>query len=165
MTAAQPRVLILSTAASQTGFMSFGLLLDTIAMDKNEVIIRRWFSEVWNDGDASVIDELMHPDTVAEGLLPDRKHEGREEFKKFHKSMSSAFSDFQITVDKVVSAGENVKGSWHGTVVHSGVFQGRAATGKRVQIRGTYEVTILEGKLVNGKNRWNYEEVLQQIDA
>ena len=56
-------------------------------------------------------------------------------------------------------------GSWHGTVVHSGTFQGRAATGKRLEMRGTFEVTIVEGKIVNGGNRWNYDELLPQIDA
>ncbi|MBV8214563.1 MAG: ester cyclase [Verrucomicrobia bacterium] len=145
--------------------MFSGFLLDTVTVDKNEMLIKRWFSEVWNHGDASVIDELMAPSVVADGLLPGQRHEGREEFKKFHKMMCSAFSDFNLTVDEVVSHGANVKGGWHGTVVHTGVFEGREPTGKRIQIRGTCEVTILEGKLVDGKNEWNYDEVLQQIDA
>src|SRR5262249_52693226 len=121
--------------------------------------------EVWNEGKASAIDELMHNGAVAEGLLPDQRHEGTEEFKKFHELMCSAFSDFNITVDEVISAGDRVTGSWHGTVIHTGTFAGRPATGKRLQIRGTYEVTIVEGKLVNGKNEWNYDDVLKQIDA
>jgi predicted ester cyclase len=145
--------------------MSFGHLLNRIVMDKNEALIKRWFSEVWNEGKVSAIDELMHTGCVAEGLLPDQKYEGIAEFKKFHNLMCSAFSDFNITVDEVISTGDHVRGSWHGTVMHTGEFQGRAATGKQLQIRGTYEVTIVEGKLVNGKNDWNYEDVLKQIDA
>jgi predicted ester cyclase len=142
-----------------------GHLLETIVMDKNETIIRRWFSEVWNKGDVSTIDDLLEPSAVVDGLLPDRKHKGREEFKEFHKSLYSTFSDFDVTVDEVVSSGNHATGSWHGTVVHSGTFQGRAATGKRLEMRGTFEVTIVEGKIVNGSNRWNYDELLPQIDA
>ena len=60
-------------------------------MDKNETIIRRWFSEVWNKGDVSTIDDLLEPSAVVDGLLPDHKHEGREGFKEFHKLLYSAF--------------------------------------------------------------------------
>jgi SnoaL-like polyketide cyclase len=65
-------------------------------MDQNEAIVRRWFSEVWNKGDASAIDELLAPGSVVDGLIPGQKHEGREEFKEFHKLMFSAFSDFDL---------------------------------------------------------------------
>jgi hypothetical protein len=54
-------------------------------MDENETIMRRWFSEVWNKGDVSTIDDLLEPSAVVGGLLPDQKHEGREKFKEFHK--------------------------------------------------------------------------------
>jgi predicted ester cyclase len=77
----------------------------------------------------------------------------------------STFSDFDLTVDEVVSSGNHVTGSWHATVVHSGTFQGRAATGKRLEMRGTFEATIVDGKIINGSNRWNYEDLLPQIDA
>ena len=149
----------------EKGFISQGHLLHTIVMDKNETIIRRWFSEVWNKGDVSTIDDLLEPSAVVDGLLPDQKHEGREEFKEFHKLLYSTFSDFDLTVDEVVSSGNHVTGSWHGTVVHSGTFQDRTATGKRLEMRGTFEVTIVAGKIVNGSNRWNYDELLPHIDA
>jgi len=77
----------------------------------------------------------------------------------------AAFSDFDFSVDQVVSSGDHVTGSWHGTVVHSGTFQGRAATGKRLELRGTFEATIVQGRIVNGSNRWNHDELLPQIDA
>jgi steroid delta-isomerase-like uncharacterized protein len=134
-------------------------------MDQNEAIIRRWFSEVWNKGDASAIDELLAPGSVVDGLIPGQKHEGREEFKEFHKLMFSAFSDFDLTLDELVSSGDHVTGSWHGTVVHSGTFQGRPATGRRLEIRGTFEVTIVDGKIKNGSNQWNYDGLLPQMDA
>ena len=109
-------------------------------MDKNEEIMRRWFSEVWNQGDVSTIDELLDPNAIEPtALLPDQTHNGREKFKEFHRLLYSAFSDFDLTVDEVVSSGDHVTGSWHGTVVHSGTFQGRAATGKRLEMRGTFE--------------------------
>jgi predicted ester cyclase len=134
-------------------------------MDQNETILRRWFSEVWNKGDTSTIDELLEPGAVISGLLPDQKHVGPEEFKDFHKLLYAAFSDFDFSVDQVVSSGDHVTGSWHGTVVHSGTFEGRAATGKRLELRGTFEGTIVQGRLVNGSNCWNYDELLPQIDA
>ena len=145
--------------------MAVGLLLDTIVMDKNEQIVRRWFSEFWNKGDVSAIDELLDPNAVVDGLLPDQQHNGREKFKEFHRLLYAAFSDFDFTVDKVVSSGDQVTGSWHATVVHSGTFQDRAATGKRIKMHGSFEVTIVDGKITKGSNKWNHDELLAQIDA
>ena len=36
-----------------------------------DAIARRWFKEVWNEGNESAIDRLMHPDAVAHGLAGD----------------------------------------------------------------------------------------------
>jgi predicted ester cyclase len=144
---------------------TLGLLLDTIGMDQNEEVMRRWFSEVWNKGDVSTIDELLDPNATVDGLLPDQNHNGRDRFKEFHKLLYSSFSDFDLTVDTVMSSGEHVTGSWHGTVVHSGPFQGRAATGKQIKMQGTFEGTIVGGKIINASNKWNHDELLPQIDA
>jgi predicted ester cyclase len=134
-------------------------------MDKNEEVMRRWFSEVWNKGDVSTIDELLDPNAIVDGLLPDQNHNGRDRFKEFHKLLYSSFSDFDFTVDEVMSSGEHVTGSWHGTAVHSGTFQGRAATGKRINMHGTFEGEIVGGKIVKGSNKWNHDDLLPQIDA
>ena len=122
-------------------------------MDKNEEIMRRWFSEVWNKGDVSTIDELLDANAMVDGLLPDENHNGRERFKVFHRLLCSALSEFNLTVDEVVSSGHHVTGSWHGTVVHSGTFQNRAATGKRIKIRGTFEGEIVAGKIMSASNK------------
>jgi predicted ester cyclase len=152
-------------ALAEKDLVTLHLLLDTIVMDKNEEIMRRWFSEVWNQGDVSVIDELLDPNAVVDGLLPDENHNGRDRFKEFHKLLYSAFSDFDLRVDQVVSSGEQVTGSWHGTVVHSGTFQDRAATGKRINMRGTFEGTLVNGKITSASNKWNHDELVPQIDA
>ena len=134
-------------------------------MHKNEETMRRWFSEVWNQGDVSTIDELLDPNAIVDGLLPDQTHNGREKFKEFHRLLYSAFSDFDFTVDEVVSSGDHVTGSWHGTVLHSGTFQGREATGKRINMHGIFEGEIVGGKIITGSNKWNHDELLPQIDA
>jgi predicted ester cyclase len=133
-------------------------------MDENEQIIRRWFSEVWNDRNAAKIDELRQPDATSEGLLPNEKHEGNNRFKHFHKLICSAFSDINFTVETAASQGNRLTAEWSGTMVHTGVFQDRAPTGKRVSVRGTYEGTVVDGKIANGKNTWNYADILRQID-
>jgi hypothetical protein len=51
-------------------------------MDKNEEVMRRWFAEVWNKGDVSTIDELLAPDAIVDGLLPDQNHNGVTTTKK-----------------------------------------------------------------------------------
>jgi predicted ester cyclase len=90
--------------------------------------------------------------------------EGNNRFKHFHKLICSAFSDINFTVETAASQGNRLTAEWSGTMVHTGVFQDRAPTGKRVSVRGTYEGTVVDGKIANGKNTWNYADILRQID-
>ena len=37
--------------------------------EANKALVRRWFQEVWNEGRAEVIDELLAEDAVIHGLV------------------------------------------------------------------------------------------------
>ena len=47
-------------------------------------LVRRWYQEVWNNGNEKAIDELYAEDGVSHGLGKSRK--GRDEFKRFFQA-------------------------------------------------------------------------------
>ena len=53
-----------------------------------ESVVRSWFDELWNRGDKTTIDRLLHADDVVHGLpTPDgRPIRGAVEFERFYQA-------------------------------------------------------------------------------
>jgi len=75
---------------------------DVMPVDEKQ-LMRRWFQEVWNEGKAETIHELLAPDAVAIGQLEDRKElRGAADFVPFVKTLRSAFPDVKMTVEDIL---------------------------------------------------------------
>ncbi len=122
--------------------------------------IRRWFEEVWNQGRASAIDEMMAADAVNHGF-GDKKD--KAEFKAFHTAYRDAFPDVHIQTDDIAVDGDMVAVRYSGTATHSGNGLGFAATGRPVTFRGMSFVRIEGGKIVEGWNNFDQLGMLQQL--
>jgi predicted ester cyclase len=89
-----------------------------------ESVLRAWFDGVWNRGDASTIDRLMHADTMIHGLpTPDGQPiRGPHAFRPFYQSFRSAFPDVSVELLNVVTQGDlavarcRVKGTQRGSL-------------------------------------------------
>ena len=71
-----------------------------------ESILRAWFDGLWNRGDESTIDRLMHADAVIHGLpTPDGQPiRGPQNFRPFYRSFDRR-SRISIEVQQVVTQG------------------------------------------------------------
>jgi predicted ester cyclase len=118
-------------------------------METSQTILRAWMQRVWNQRDASAIDELLAADApihgLAEGPLP-----GTAGFRQFHAAFLAAFSSLQIRVERQVVEGDRVAAHWSGTMVHR-------ASGTTVPAAGMVIATIRDGKIVEG---WNSADFL-----
>jgi hypothetical protein len=118
-------------------------------METPNTIFRTWISRVWNEGDASAIDEFLAADAPVHGLgeepLP-----GAAGFKAFHAAFLAAFGDINIRVDRQVVSGEQVAGQWSGTMVHK-------ASGTTVPAAGMAILTFRGGMIREG---WNAADFL-----
>ena len=65
---------------------------------ENKALVRRWFEEVWNQGNASAIEEMLATEGIVHGLGPDSR--GPAGFKPFHAAYRTAFPDVTITISK-----------------------------------------------------------------
>jgi steroid delta-isomerase-like uncharacterized protein len=129
---------------------------------EHKALVRKWFDEVWNQGRAAAIDELLADNAVVHGLGPEDLH-GREGFKTFHAAYRNAFPDIQINVDEMVAEGDKVTARWSGTGTHLGDGLGLPATGRQLQFHGMTIVRVEHGKLVEGWNEFDQLGMFQQL--
>ena len=124
-------------------------------------LVRRWFEQVWNQGRADAVDEMMAPDATAHGLGPDLR--GPKEFKAFQATFREAFPNLQIDIDDLVAEGDKVAYRWTASARHDGHFMGIAPTGKSSQFTGMGIVRVKDGRIAEGWNVFDQLTMLQQL--
>jgi predicted ester cyclase len=121
-------------------------------METSETIFKTWMTRVWNQRDASAIDELLAEDAPVHGLGPEPLI-GPAGFKRFHGAFLAAFSDIHIEVERQVVDGDQMAGLWSATLSHR-------ATGSTVAATGMVMATVRDGKMREG---WNSADFLQML--
>ncbi len=116
----------------------------------SEAIARRLTEEVWNQGNLSVLDELVAADHTQHlpGAPPVA---GRDGYRQMYSMYHTAFPDLQFTVEDLFAAGDRAVIRWTVTGAHRGDYEtpiGRfAPTGKVVTGTGIGIVRIADGKV------------------
>ena len=120
-------------------------------MPEYPTLLHRWFDEVWNQKREDAIDEMMTEDVVIHGL-GDGPIVGRENFKPFFRSFSTAFPDIQVTVEDVITDGTKMSCRCTVRGTHTGDGLGFAPTNQAVEFTGGGMCTLENGKF---KEVWN----------
>jgi steroid delta-isomerase-like uncharacterized protein len=135
-----------------------------MSVENNVATVRRWFDEVWNQGNLETVRELMAEDAIAYGLGEhDRTVRGRDEFLAFANRIKTAFPDIHLTVDDAFGAGDKVVVRFSATMTHTGDGLGVPATHKPVRITGICINRLSNGQLVEGWNVWDQAAMMHQI--
>jgi steroid delta-isomerase-like uncharacterized protein len=121
----------------------------------HKAVIRRFIDEAINQGNLSVLDELVHPDYVFRS--PGQELLGAEALKAFFAGFRSAFPDLHLNIDELVVEGDKAVSSFTLTGTHEDEFMGIPATGNSINISGMVLSQFREGKI---KEEW---EVLDQL--
>ena len=117
--------------------------------NQNEEFMLRWYEEVWNNNNENVIDEMMHPEAEAFGLGAEPLI-GPAGFKPFYNAFNNAYSDVNVTVDKIFTDGNYVISLCTVKALHK-------ETGKPVSFTGTSIAFMDNGKI---KIAWNHFDFL-----
>ena len=128
---------------------------------QNKDLVRRWFEEVWNNGRASAVDEMLAANGVIHGLQGEMR--GPAAFKPFHTAYREAFPDVTIQIEEMVAEGDVVAVRWKGGATHRGNTLGFAATQKPVQFTGMGFVRVADGKVVESWNNFDRFGMFQQL--
>jgi steroid delta-isomerase-like uncharacterized protein len=131
----------------------------------NPTFAQRWFTEVWNNGRAELIDEMRAPEASSVGLFqPDAVH-SVESFKEEYRRFTSAFSAINIHIDDEITLGDKSAVRWTCTATHTGDGLGIPPTGKTVTFPGASFFYLENGKLREGWNSFDFTRVLDDLRA
>lgn len=126
---------------------------------KEDSLVFRWFTDVWNSGRAEKIHEYMTPDCVVHGLIaPGVDGVGPDDFLQFYNGFRSQFDNIHIAMGDTVVENDLEVVRCHVTARH-------IATGKKVEFTGMTMARVKDGKLVEGWNNFDFGLMEQQIAA
>lgn len=132
--------------------------------EENKALVRRWFDEVWNKGNADVIDELFDENGIAHGLSDDPANpiRGPRDYRPFYEVFREAFPHMTIVIEDMVAEGDKVAARCSVRGKHEGDFRGRSATGSPVDITGITIVRVAGGKIVEAWNNFDFMTLYRQ---
>lgn len=132
-----------------------------------ETFLPTWFEDLWNAGDEATIDRMMHEDAVIHGLsgADGPTMRGRTKFKDFYQVFKRAFPDVRIEVLHVLCDGELTVAHCRVVGTHRGDQLGFRATNKPIEIQGFTLARIVDGRLVEGWNCFDFMTLYTQIGA
>ena len=132
--------------------------------DQNKALARRNVEEIWNQGNLSVIDELVAPNaTFHDPAVPGGKFTGPEGFRQFVQIYRGAFPDVRLTIEDLIAEGDKVVSRWTATGTQKGELMGIAPSGKRVTVTGCNIDQYQNGKIVEGWASYDMLGLLQQL--
>jgi steroid delta-isomerase-like uncharacterized protein len=122
----------------------------------NEVTMRRYIEEVVNNGNLSLLDEIIHPDYVFRS--PAQELHGLDNLRSLFSTYRSAFPDLHVEIEELVAGGDKAVIRFNLSGTHEGDLMGIEATGKPVKINGMTLSRFDNGRVID---EW---ELLDQFD-
>jgi len=116
----------------------------TESPDALETIVRRWYTELWDQNRLEVIDELFA--TNGSNYEPDRPAiRGRQNFKEFVREIRTAFPDLQVAVENIVISGYHAAVRWRARMTPTGQYLSNKPSGIKSHTEGVSFYTIRDG--------------------
>jgi steroid delta-isomerase-like uncharacterized protein len=136
-----------------------------MANTANEALVRRFYEEVWNEGNVDIAEEIFAPDYVRHDLRPTRAASGGEGMAAIAAAFRGAFPDLRMEVDLILSDGDLVAARWTSTGMFSGPWGDVSPTGVRATFSGVNIFRIRGGRVVE---LWNHRDdlgLMEQVGA
>ena len=129
-------------------------------------LIKRFYTEVLEGGNLSLIDELTADDFVDhEEALPGQPP-GKEGVHFFVNAIRTAFPDIKAkTIEPYLADGDMEACHVVLTGTHGGEMAGVPATGKTVEFGGTDIIRVVDGKVAEHWGTTDNMRLMQQIGA
>lgn len=118
--------------------------------------------EAWG-GDLSKLELAAESVDVYHAALPDGEVHSRDEFEAFLREFSTAFPDFQVTIDDLLADDEVVMYEWTATGTHEAEYQGIPPTGRELDFTGMGKVLVSDGKIQEVRTYYNRQTVFEQL--
>jgi len=120
-----------------------------------ESLLSQWFRRVWNEEDASAIEELAAPDLQSHGLV--KTIVGAAVWKKeFYEPMRATFDSINVEIVEEVACGDRIIGRMVATSVPK-------ATGQETKMHGVCWLRIADGKIAEAWDVWDFLGLLESM--
>src|SRR5215204_6233613 len=129
-----------------------------------KAMAQQWYSEVMNERNEDVIDELCAENFVDHDPLPGTGPD-RAGIHDFVKQVRSAFPDIQMTAEEIIVEGDRlaVRSTVRGT--HEGDFMGIPATHKKVEVANYDFIRIENDQAVEHWGTIDSAALMEQLGA
>lgn len=128
---------------------------------ESETVVRRFMEGAYTNPE--VHDELVADDYVGH-FPPNPTLHGPEDLKRFNAQSVAAFPDVQVTIEDLVTEGDEVVVRWTLRGTHDGELRGGIpATGRGVEVSGITISRIRNGKVVESWGNYDLLGMLQQL--
>jgi steroid delta-isomerase-like uncharacterized protein len=130
---------------------------------ENEVLVRRYFQEILNEGRLDVFAELLEPSFSF--IIPTQPDPitGYETFGGFVTYLHQAFPDIQFVVLRYAAEGNKVAARWKLSCTHLGEFLGMPPTGNAIADQGINIFTMRHGRIATVHVNENDFGLMQQL--
>jgi len=134
---------------------------ENMSTEENKAIVRRFFEEGPSKGNLSIADELLSPYFVMHIPLPTSS--GIEGINEVITTCRASFEHLNVTVEDMISEGNNVTARFTARGIHKGNFMGLPATGKPITMSGIEIFRIKDGKIIELWGEVNLLGLMQQL--
>lgn len=134
-----------------------------MSTEVNKALVRRYYEEVVNGGNAALVDELFALDYVNHVAGSPEDLHGPEGERQFDALYRQAFPDAHLTIEDMVAEGDRVVSRLGYRGTHTGPFLGIPATGRSFMTYGIQKVRIADGKIVEAWTTPDNLGLLQQL--
>jgi steroid delta-isomerase-like uncharacterized protein len=135
--------------------------------EENEVLVRRYFAEIWDKGNLDLIDELFTTNFVRHGPVGTEGGEvrGLEGFKGLVNSYRTGLPDLRIPIEDLTAEGDTVVTRWTAYGTHQGELLGNAPTGNQATVSGILVDRVSGGKIEEEWVAYDTLHFMRQIGA
>jgi steroid delta-isomerase-like uncharacterized protein len=135
---------------------------DSISVDANKALIRRWVEEGWNKHNLALIDEIFAAD-VRQYDPNSPPVTNSEELKGYVGGLMTALPDLEFTIESLIAEGDRVVGRFNSRGTHLGPLMGIPATGKSGLVTAMVEFRVAGGKVAEVWVNYDLFGLLRQI--
>jgi predicted ester cyclase len=128
-----------------------------MSTEENKTIVRRFITEILQQGDMSLIDQFCAPNYVNR-----LTGQGIDSFKQIGGLMKAAIPDYHVTIENLVAEGDQVVARFTMTGTITGSIMGSKPSGKAFSVRGLTYYRLANGKIVEDDPITN-QDVMQLL--